>query len=462
MSNFIDRRQHGYQFVYKLVPSLLFQGDFARNLVAGHPEGWSQLQEWFASRKKDRHILVAIALVFGSIVCLLGEGSFRELGGLRPKPRTYMDFFAVIERILFFSLVNRMRTVPGIILCLGLLALPNTFAQENVVLAVTTWDTPFSSQLASAGVVPAQTVQVVDATFHLSNPYAIDDSRQIAVAWISVRDQRSVRALYRSNSQCCWRMVDAMTPSHIGKGFHEFDTNVPIDVTIALLRSATDVAKLSPWKLPEQSQMSQESLAQKMFELLTVNRDEGRKTGDVITVGNMYMSKEYASWIPMLPQPFSTVNGLIKTPTGSEVADPEKTLLPPEAQLPDFGTEQVSVKFKIPAYARFTRSEGELIGKVFPSRNGKIRYYFVEDSKKRVFLSCVENSDSPVCILGLRTQYLDVNGMDSPLLEYGFQIPESYGGTKQSRYQLNWNWVRALPIIRYYYSSTGKPVPDES
>lgn len=47
MSNFIDRRQHGYQFVYKLVPSLLYQGDFARNLVAHHPEDWSQLQEWF-------------------------------------------------------------------------------------------------------------------------------------------------------------------------------------------------------------------------------------------------------------------------------------------------------------------------------------------------------------------------------------------------------------------------------
>jgi hypothetical protein len=47
MSNFIDRRQHGYQFAYKLVPSLLFQGDFARNLVELYPESWSQLQKWF-------------------------------------------------------------------------------------------------------------------------------------------------------------------------------------------------------------------------------------------------------------------------------------------------------------------------------------------------------------------------------------------------------------------------------
>jgi hypothetical protein len=186
------------------------------------------------------------------------------------------------------------------------------------------------------------------------------------------------------------------------------------------------------------------------------------KTGDVVTVGNTYVSKEYASWIPLMPQPFSTVNGRLKTPTGSEVADPERTLLPADMLLPNFGTEEMSVKFKIPAYAKFTRSNGELIGKVFPSRNGRVRYYFVEDSQKRVFLSCVENLDSPVCILGLRTQYLDVKGMDSPLLEYGFQIPESYGGTKQSRYQVNWNWVRKLPIILYYYSSTGQPVPDAS
>jgi hypothetical protein len=51
-----------------------------------------------------------------------------------------------------------MRTISGIILCLGLLALPNAFAQENVVRDVSTWDTPFASRLAIAGVVPAQTV----------------------------------------------------------------------------------------------------------------------------------------------------------------------------------------------------------------------------------------------------------------------------------------------------------------
>ena len=354
-----------------------------------------------------------------------------------------------------------MRIIVGTILWFGLLALPNAFAQEKAVPSVTAWQTPFSSQLASAGVVPVQTVRVADATFHVSTPYAFDDSRQIAVAWIEVRDQKSVRAFYRSNSQCCWRMVDTMTPAHIGKGYHEFDKNVPIDVTIALLRSATDLGKLVPWKLPEQSQMSQESLAQKLVEMLTIDPDAGLKTGEVLKVGNMFVTREYASWIPLMPQPFSTVNGTIKTPTGSDSADPEKTLLPADSLLPNFGAEQMSVKFKIPAYARFTRSDGELTGKVFASRDGSIRYFFVEDAQKRVFLSCVELVNSPVCNLGLRTQYLDVDGMNSPLIEYGSQIPEAYGGRKQGRYQVNWELVRKLPIIRHYYSSTGQPVPEE-
>jgi hypothetical protein len=154
---------------------------------------------------------------------------------------------------LVFLFINTMRTTPAVILCLTLLSLPNTFAQEKALQALRDWEATTSSQLARAGVVPAQTVRVGDATFHLSNPYLLDDSRQIAVAWISVGDQRSVRALYRNSSQCCWRMIDAMTPAHIGKGFHEFDKQVPIDVTIALLRSATNVAKLAPWKLPTQS-----------------------------------------------------------------------------------------------------------------------------------------------------------------------------------------------------------------
>jgi hypothetical protein len=194
----------------------------------------------------------------------------------------------------------RTRILAGLIACFGGLASPQVRAQDISIPAVSNWDTPFSAQLASAGVVPAQTIEVADATFHLSNPYALDESHQIAIAWISVGNRKNVRALYRSNSQCCWRMVDAMTPSHIGKGYHEFDKNVPIDVTVALLRSGSSLGKLVPRTTSENSKATQESLAQKILEMLTIKRDEGTKSGDVILVGNKYLTKEYASWIPLM------------------------------------------------------------------------------------------------------------------------------------------------------------------
>ncbi len=344
-------------------------------------------------------------------------------------------------------------------LLLNLSVISYAWSQENAAQAISSWDTPHAAELAQAGVIPVQTVRVGDAVFHLSPPYTYKASRQIAVAWISACNQKSVRAFYRSNSHCCWRMLDAITPDHLGKGFHEYDKNAPIDVTVAWLRSADKVAELFPWKLPQQAKASQEELAQQLLELLTIDRDQGLKSGQVVKGDDYYVTSEYASWIPMRPQPFSIVKRSIKTPTGADVPDPEQTLLPPEAQLPDFAKELASVKFLNPEYARFMRNKGEMTGRVFQSRDGKIRYYFVEDSEQRVFLSYVELADSPVCPLGVRTQYLDAHGMDAPLIDYGFQIPEAYGGSKQSRYQVNWRLVRSLPIIRYYYAAKGQPIP---
>ena len=42
--------------------------------------------------------------------------------------------------------------------------------------------------------------------------------------------------------------------------------------------------------------------------------------------------------------------------------------------------------------------------------------------------------------------------MDAPLFEYFLQIPEAFGGKKEPGYGSNWNYVRELPIIRYYYA----------
>jgi hypothetical protein len=340
----------------------------------------------------------------------------------------------------------------------GKRCLPAASGAEPASADVSKWSERCSATLATAGVVPAQTLGVSGATFHLSPPYALDESHQVAVAWIDIAGERAVRILYRSNSQCCWRLCDAITPSHLGKGFHEFDKQLPIDVTVALLRAGEKVGELRPW-FHTDAEPSQEMLSGKLLELLTADRDEGLKSGEVVTVGNTYVTKEYASLMPVLPRPFSKVTGHIKTAAGSSVADPAATSLPHDDELPDFARPIESVQFEIPSYARFAGGSGNLTGRVYLSHDRKLKYFFVEDSSGRAMLSCVELMTAPLCSLGLRTQYVDVEGMDAPLLEYAAQIPEIYGGHRKARYQSNWNWVRRLPIIQYYYRQTGRAMP---
>ena len=316
-----------------------------------------------------------------------------------------------------------------------------------------------SAELSKAGVVPVQTVRVSNASYSLSRPFALDESHQIAVAWVDVADQKAIRVLYRSNSQCSWRMCDAIAPSHIGKGFREFDKQMPIDVTVALLRSCEDIGELTPWFQVDAEPPSQQLLARRLLELLTVDRDAGIKSGEVLTFGSRYVTLEYASMIPSVARPFSVVNGRLTAPNGSRVADPLATELPPTQQLPDYGRMVEQVEFNIPSYARFTDGDGKLTGRVYRSQDKRLQYFFVEDEKQRAMLASVEITDAPICILGLRTQYPDLQGMNTPLLEYGSQIPEEFGGRRKARYQLNWNWVRQIPIIQHYFHGTGRDPP---
>ena len=343
------------------------------------------------------------------------------------------------------------------------LLVPAVWAQDaSSIEDVSQWDEPPPSrELAAAGVVPVQTVNVDEARFYLSTPFELDESHQIAVIWVQVAGERRIRALYRSNSQCTWRLCDAITPSHIGKGFHEFDKQVPADVTIALLRLSEQVGDLKPWFKATAEQPSQKILARKLLELLAVDRDEGIKNGAVLTIGSRYVTREYASLIPLLPRPFSFVLGQLQTPSGGTVADPTATKLPPVEQLPDFTRTRATVAFRIPAYARFTQTDGSLTGRVYDSHDGQFRYFYVEDSQQRIMLASVELVHAQVCSLGLRTTYPDVSGMDAPLIEYAAQIPEVYGGHRKARYQSNWNWVRRQPIVECYYRATNRPMPPE-
>ena len=313
--------------------------------------------------------------------------------------------------------------------------------------------------LSAAGLKPVQVVNVGDAQFGLSNPVRLDDSHQIAVAWIAIGSEQAIRVLYRSNSQCCWRACDATTSNHIGKGFHEYDKQVPIDVTLALLRSASDVVRLNAWFESKDASITQELLAHKLLRLLTVDRDLGIQSGEIVTIAGSYVTREYASSIPCTPVQFSTVRANTRTAGGGSVADPGQTDLPHSNKLPNVGNEISRVQFMIPSYAQFVGGSGQLTGRVYLSHDETIKYFFVEDHEQRVMLSGVELLTAPISLLGVRTRYLDTRGMDTPLMEYGAQIPEQFGGRKKYRYQSAWPLVRELPVIALYYRELQRPLP---
>ena len=316
-----------------------------------------------------------------------------------------------------------------------------------------------AESLSTAGLKPVQVVKVGNAQFGLSNPVRLDESHQIAIAWIAIGSEQAIRVLYRSNSQCSWRTCDATTSNHIGKGFHEYDKQVPIDVTLALLRSASDVVKLNAWFESDETSITQELLAHKLLRLLTVDRDDGIQSGEIVTIAGTYVTREYASSIPCTPVPFSTVRERLRTAGGGSIADPAQTDLPVSDKLPNLGNEVATVEFTIPSYAQFVGGNGQLTGRVYLSHDEMIKYFFVEDHEQRVMLSGVELLTVPVSLLGIRTRYLDTFGMDTPLMEYGVQIPEQFGGRKKYRYQSAWPLVRELPIIALYYRELQRPIP---
>ncbi len=128
-------------------------------------------------------------------------------------------------------------------------------------------------------------------------------------------------------------------------------------------------------------------------------------------------------------------------------------------QLPKVQQEIVSFAFTSDSYAQVNGGQGELVGRVFESHDGTMRYLFFEDADGRAALSTVESRLPEINAMGLRSRYVDTRGMDAPLIEYFLQIPATFGGKKDAGYASNWNYVRELPIIRYYYEEQNRTVP---
>ena len=308
--------------------------------------------------------------------------------------------------------------------------------------------------LRSFGAIPRLSLTVDNAVFYLTHPFSFYGGRQLALAFVEVDRETSVRILYRSNSQFSWRMCDATDGGHIGKGLHEFDKQVPIPVTVALLKLHDDLQVLNG--PPGVESPSQAALSKLLLLGLTVYR---RSKHCIANDDGSYYSREYAAFMPSEPMSFSQVDEWLATVNKSRVANPIGIRLPTQEQLPDLQKPIMSFTFSSPAYAAESNEDGELTGHVFPSVDATVRYLFFEDTSGRAVLSSVESVLPPVNTLGLRSRYLEVRGMDAPLIEYSLQIPVEFGGSKEPGYRSNWNYVRELPIIKYYYAEQDRTIP---
>jgi len=312
--------------------------------------------------------------------------------------------------------------------------------------------------------VPEYVLQLDNATFYLSRPFSLDPTgRQIALAFVEVDGEIYARILYRSNSQFGWRLCDATTSSHIGKGFHEFDKEMPIPVSVALLKLGNQPATLR--SASDDELASQPELATYLLRGLTEDGQLPVHFGRIVRISDgKYCTQEYAAQMAFEPMRFSHVDAWLETPSRVRVADVGKVTLPPENTLPSIEKPVDTFEFRSLAYAALNNGNGQLSGKVYLSRDEAVRYLFFEDSQNRAVLSVVESLRAQINVCGLRSRYLDVAGMVAPLIEYGVQIPERFGGRAgDGGYRLNWKFVREQPIIKYYYHQQGRAVPpDES
>jgi hypothetical protein len=261
--------------------------------------------------------------------------------------------------------------------------------------------------------------------------------------------------LYRSNSQFSWRLCDATIGGHIGKGFHEYDKQLPIPVTTALLDMHDNVATLR-----SASESSEEATQPALARFLLRGLTEDAQSDRVIrTPQARYWSRDYAAYTSSEPMRFSVVGAWLKTPGNLRVADPTTVRLPANDKLPNVTHVVHVVRFQSRAYADLGNSDGQLSGKVFLSHDQTVRYLFFEDRDGRAVLSGVESLRAEINIFGIRSRYFDVSGMDAPLIEYYLQIPEEFGGSRQPGYCLNWNYVREQPTVRYYYQQQNRIIP---
>lgn len=310
--------------------------------------------------------------------------------------------------------------------------------------------------LRDLGLGPRYAVSLDGAQYRLSPPFALADGRLVVAALVTAGDRTSARMFYRSGSQGVWALCESGTLNrenqigYFSKGYAEEDVHLPLELTALLHRISTTTAAavLAPGR-PER---------------VVRGLVEVDSASIVATASGRRISLDYANAVNGDPIRFSVVGGLLRALELS-VADPERVKLPDEANLPDFARPLDGYTYDSPDYAAINGGQGRLYGTVYASRNGRIHYLFVTDSNNRAAMVGAEEAGRVVNGFGVRTRFLDQSGMDAPLMEYFYQIPfadipAAGDGAAHAYYRSNWNYVRTLPIIKYYYDKRHEQMPD--
>lgn len=310
--------------------------------------------------------------------------------------------------------------------------------------------------LERMGVLPQFKFTVDGVAYNVSRPFSLGQGRLGVVAMIEVNGRTEAHIFYRSNSQASWRVTDASrNDRHYGKGFHENDTQLPIEANAVLTRlgnhEVTQLRDPASLQAPE-SAHEQATLGDRVF--------YGLVDRNIVGDANQYNTEVYGQRIARAQEPLSRADAQLNTPNGHSVADLKTAHLPSPEKLPNFTSELDHYQYVNPEYAKINGGDGTLTARVFLSHDGTVRYLFVEDNQGRASMASAEMTRAEVSEFGNRRKSYAVPGMDAPLMEYNVQMPIKYGGNAAPPHYLrNWNYVREQPIMRVFYEGLGRPMP---
>ena len=294
---------------------------------------------------------------------------------------------------------------------------------------------------------PIWRIRLDQTVVYFGKPFANEDGHRFVLAFVQQNGRIDARIFYRSNSQFSWRVCDATANGHIGKGFHEFDKELPIALTIALHATGHELLALHA---PNLRPATSAEVTRMFLRGLTESASAAAPGKVAIAQDGHYWSHDYAAYVASEPLSWSPVNANLPSASGLMQADPGATGLPPPSDLPDVRHPLYEFSYNNEAYAPFAAGQAKVTGRVFMSFNQRLQYLFFSDAAGRVFLSSVELKSAPLTPYGVRATYLDVQGMNAPLMEYSQQIPLRYGGSVTPGYADNWQYVKRQPIVMYY------------